>query len=64
MRYLKYYNNIPKNNNLEKINELIQDEKNNVNINEHRIVKLEQSKMINMLFNDMNIISGKYKLPW
>lgn len=64
MRYLKYYNNIPKNNNLEKINELIQDEKNNVNINEHKIVKLEQSKMINMLFNDMNIISGKYKLPW
>ena len=64
MRYLKYYNNIPKNNNLEKINELIQDEKNNVNINEHKIVKLEQSKMINMLFNNMNIISGKYKLPW
>ncbi len=64
MRYLKYYNNIVKNTNLEKIENLIQDEKNKENKNNHKISKLEESKLNNMVFNDMNIINGRYKLPW
>ena len=64
MRYLKYYNNIVKNTNLEKIKELIQEEKNKENKNNHKISKLEESKLNNMVFNNMNIINGRYKLPW
>lgn len=64
MRYLKYYNNIVKNTNLEKIENLIQDEKNKESKNNHKISKLEESKLNNMVFNDMNIINGRYKLPW
>ena len=50
---------------INKINELIAEEKESATVNKYEILKLEQAKMLSMVFGSCTDISnGRYRLPW
>ena len=50
---------------INKINELIAEEKESATVNKYEILKLEQAKMLSMLFGGSTDISNaRYRLPW
>lgn len=49
---------------IKKINSLIEKEKEDTTITPHRLSKLEEAKMLSLVFSNNINNEGRYRLPW